>query len=169
MDKIIKYFFTVLILIGSLQNNSQGGQIMQITSAAFENNKMIPKKYTCQGQDLNPPLLITEIPPGTKALALIIDDPDAPGKIWVHWVVFNIPVMSEIKENSIPGKQGYNDFGRNNYGGPCPPSGTHRYFFKIYALDTSLNLNEGIDKSTLEKAMKDHILAQAELIGLYKK
>ena len=142
---------------------------MKLTSKEFDNNKFIPKKFTCQGIDVNPSLNIRDIPEGTKSLALIVDDPDAPMGIWVHWVVFDIPVVSHLEEDSIPGKQGINDFGKNDYGGPCPPSGTHRYFFKIYALDTQLNLEEGISKNKLEEAMKGHILDKAELIGLYKK
>ena len=142
---------------------------MKLTSREFEHNMHIPKKFTCQGSDVNPSLTIEDIPKGTESLALIVDDPDAPMGMWVHWVVFDIPVVSQIEENSIPGKQGINDFGRKNYGGPCPPSGTHRYFFKLYALDTRLNLKEGISKSDLEKAIKGHILEKAELIGLYKK
>jgi len=142
---------------------------MKITSPDFENNGHIPPKFTCQGEDINPPLLIDGIPEGTKTLALIVDDPDAPMGTWIHWVVFNIPVVSKIEENTIPGKQGSNDFGRKDYGGPCPPSGTHRYFFKIYALDSKLNLEEGTSKQELEKGMQGHILDSAELIGLYKK
>ena len=143
---------------------------MKLTSPAFEHNQMIPKKFTCQGNDVNPELNIAGIPAEAKSLVLIVDDPDAPIGTWVHWVVFNIPsATTKIKENSIPGMQGYNDFGRNNYGGPCPPSGTHRYFFKLYALDTELDLKEGIKKQELEKAMEGHILVKTELIGLYKK
>ena len=142
---------------------------MKLTSPAFGHNQMVPKKYTCQGEDVSPPLMIEGIPEGTKSLALIVDDPDAPMGTWVHWVVFDIPMTANIAENSIPGKQGWNDFGKRDYGGPCPPSGTHRYFHKIYALDTVLNLQEGIKKRALEKAMAGHILDKAELIGLYKK
>ena len=143
---------------------------MKLTRPAFEHNQMISKKFTCQGNDLNPELNIAGIPAEAKSLALIVDDPDAPMGTWVHWVVFNIPPSDvKIKENSIPGIQGYNDFGRNNYGGPCPPSGTHRYFFKLYALDTELDLKEGVKKQELEKAMEGHILVKTELIGLYKK
>ncbi len=148
---------------------AQGDETMKLTSPVFDHNQTIPAKYTCQGEDINPTLLIEGIPPNTRSLSLIVDDPDAPGKTWVHWIVFNIPVTSEIKEKSIPGKQGWNDFGRLNYGGPCPPSGTHRYFHKVYALDTMLNLKESIKKPELEKAMQGHILDKAELIGLYKK
>lgn len=147
-----------------------GGMNMNITSPSFEQNKPIPSQFTCEGNDMNPPLSIKDIPAGTKSLALIVDDPDAPMGTWVHWVVFNIPVaLVTIAENSIPGTQGHNDFGRTDYGGPCPPSGTHRYFFKVFALDTVLNLKEGADKKTLEKTMQGHILATAELVGLYKK
>ncbi len=151
------------------QIDHQGGEAMKLTSSAFEHNQMIPSKFTCEGEDVNPTLNISEIPPEGKFLALIVDDPDAPMGTWVHWVVFNIPVTAAIEENSRPGLQGINDFGRRDYGGPCPPSGTHRYFFKIYALDTKLDLKEGISKAQLEKAMQGHILAQGELIGLYKK
>jgi len=143
--------------------------MMKLTSKEFKHNEYIPVKFTCQGKDINPGLKIDDIPEGTKCLALIVDDPDAPMGMWVHWVVYDIAVISQIEENSIPGKQGINDFGRKNYGGPCPPSGTHRYFFKIYALDKKLNLAEGINKQELETAMKNHILDKAELIGLYKK
>ncbi len=143
---------------------------MKISSPQFSHNGFIPKKYTCQGQDINPPLDISGIPEGTKSLALIVDDPDASTGMWVHWVVFDIaPTTTEISEDSMPGKQGINDFRRNDYGGPCPPSGTHRYFFKIYALDTVLGLPETVDKKALEKSIQGHILDQAELIGLYKK
>ena len=126
---------------------------MKLTSPSFSHNQMIPKKFTCQGEDLNPGLQISDLPQAAKSLALIVDDPDAPGGTWVHWVVFNITVMNEIKEKSIPGLQGINDFGKKDYGGPCPPSGTHRYFFKAYALDSQLNLKEGSDKAALESAM----------------
>ncbi|MBN3037880.1 MAG: YbhB/YbcL family Raf kinase inhibitor-like protein [Candidatus Omnitrophica bacterium] len=142
---------------------------MKLTSKDFEHNGSIPKKFTCQGEDVNPSLAIENIPEGTKSLALIVDDPDAPMGTWVHWVVFDISLISEIEEDSIPGRQGLNDFGREDWGGPCPPSGTHRYFFKIYALDAELGLDEGISKEGLEEAMRSHILDQAELIGLYKK
>ena len=142
---------------------------MKISSPEFENNQFIPKKFTCQGKDINPTLIIEGAPEETISLALIVDDPDAPMGMWVHWVVFDIPVVNRIKEDSIPGKQGINDFGRKDYGGPCPPLGTHRYFFKIYALDAMLNLQEGVSKKELERVMEPHILDKAELIGLYKK
>lgn len=142
---------------------------MKLTSPEFANNGFIPQKFTCEGEDINPPLVMESIPALTRRLALIIDDPDAPVGTFIHWVVYNIPVISRIEENSIPGKQGINDFRRRNYGGPCPPSGTHRYFFKVYALDERLELAEGINKAGLEKAMEGHLLAKTELIGLYRK
>lgn len=168
MRKIICSLFVVGLLIGGV-TFAQGGEKMKLSSPAFGPKQMIPKQFTCQGGDINPPLTIEGIPEGTKSLALIIDDPDAPMGTWIHWVVFDIPVGTVIDENSVPGKQGRNDFGRNNYGGPCPPSGTHRYFHKIYALDTILELKEESSKRDLEKAMQGHILDKAELIGLYKK
>jgi len=142
---------------------------MKITSPDFENNNFIPRKFTCDGDDINPGLVIEGIPKEAKSLALIVDDPDAPRGIWVHWVVYDIPVTGSIGENSIPGEQGINDSGRKDYHGPCPPSGTHRYFFKIYALDAELNLKQGLNKKALEKAIEGHILDKAELVGLYNK
>ena len=142
---------------------------MKLTSPEFANNSYIPSRFTCKGENINPALEIHDVPTGTQSLALIMDDPDAPMGTWVHWVVFDIPVISKIDENSIPGKQGRNNFGRKDYGGPCPPSGTHRYFFKLYALDKMLRLTEDISKGALEKAMQAHILEKAELVGLYKK
>lgn len=140
-----------------------------ITSSVFEQNGNIPAKYTCEGRDINPPLDIAEIPEKAHSLVLIVDDPDAPGKTWVHWLVWNIPVTHHIKENSVPGEQGLNDFKRIAWGGPCPPSGTHRYFFKVYALDTLLELSSKTTKKELEQAMGEHILAFGELVGVYKR
>jgi Raf kinase inhibitor-like YbhB/YbcL family protein len=142
---------------------------LRITSTAFAANQRIPTKYTCEGKDINPPIDIEGIPEKAHSLALIVDDPDAPGKTWVHWVMWNIPITHHIKENSVPGEQGWNDFKRTAWGGPCPPSGTHRYFFKVYALDTLLQLSSKTTKKELEQAMGNHILAYGELIGLYKK
>src|SRR5574341_875714 len=143
----------------------------KLSSPAFSANGMIPPKHTCDGADTSPPLRIEGIPPGAKTLALIVDDPDAPRGTWVHWVAWNIdPATREIPENGLPkgAVQGRNDFGTEKYGGPCPPSGTHRYFFKLYALDASLGLADGATKAQLESAMKGHILGQAEFVGLYK-
>ncbi|HPP66516.1 MAG TPA: YbhB/YbcL family Raf kinase inhibitor-like protein [bacterium] len=168
------FLATVICFISCAQTHAkekQGGVTMTITSPAFQHNTMIPAKYTCEGTNVNPPLVIEKIPEKTKSLVLIVDDPDAPMGTWTHWIVFNIPCKAtkiEIEENSIPGIQGLNDFKKITYGGPCPPSGTHRYFFRIYALDTSLNLKEGTKRQDLEQAMHQHILAYAEFIGLYK-
>jgi len=129
----------------------------------------IPSTYTCEGNDINPPLDIGGIPDKAHSLVLIVDDPDAPGKTWVHWLVWNIPITHHIKENSVPGEQGWNDFKRIAWGGPCPPSGTHRYFFKVYALDTLLELSSKTTKKELEQAMGEHILAFGELVGVYKR
>jgi len=161
-------FALVAILLTAI-SLVEGGSAMELTSPAFTNQGFIPRKFTCQGEDVNPPLFISNIPSGAKSLALVVDDPDAPMGTWVHWVVFDIPIVNRIEENSSLGKEGINDFGRKRYGGPCPPSGTHRYFFKIYALDTLLNLKEGITKEELENAMQGHILAEAQLVGLYQK
>lgn len=159
----------VAVALGLIGGAEAGGINMRLTSPEFENNQYMPEKFSCQGEDINPVLVIEGIPADAKSLALIMDDPDAPMGTWVHWVVFDMPVVSRIEENSVPGKQGGNNSGRNDYHGPCPPSGTHRYFFKIYALDTALNLKEGSSKGALEKAMQGHILDKAELAGLYKK
>ena len=150
------------------------GQIknMKIESPVFEGNKSIPSKYTCDGEDINPPLKFSQIPEDAKSLVLIVDDPDAPGGTWVHWTVWNIaPETEEIKEeDALQGAvEGITDFKKPGYGGPCPPSGTHRYFFKLYALDTSLALDSSAKKEDIEKAMEGHILAQAQLIGLYQR
>ncbi len=141
---------------------------LTVTSPAFQHNGTIPSKYTCDGQDINPPLTIANIPEGTKTFALIVDDPDAPRGNWDHWIVWNIP-PGDIAEDSVPGEQGMSDFGRGDWGGPCPPSGVHRYFFKVYALDTSLRLSSSARKADLLKAMDGHILAKGELIGKYSR
>jgi len=142
---------------------------LKITSEAFENGEDIPSKYTCQGADINPPLSIDGIPEGTTSLAVIMEDPDAPVGIWDHWIVWNIHPTSTIAEGSVPGIQGLNDFIQAKYGGPCPPSGIHRYFFKVFALDTYLDLKEGAKKEELLAAMDGHVLDKAELMGKYKR
>jgi Raf kinase inhibitor-like YbhB/YbcL family protein len=143
---------------------------LSVMSPTFENNKLIPAKYTCDGDDVNPPLTIEGVPEGTKTLALIVDDPDAPMGTWDHWIVWNIPATtSKIAENTVPGTEGMNDFRKRSYGGPCPPSGTHRCFFKVYALDVRLNLSPTSRKRDVEKAMQGHVLAKGELVGLYRR
>ena len=145
---------------------------MQITSPVFGHNKKIPKKYTCDGEDVSPPLTFADVPEGAQSLVLIHDDPDAPAGTWAHWLFWNIPPDTrEILENSVPdgAVEGVQSWGRTGYGGPCPPSGTHRYFFKLYALDTQFNLPPSTDIKALEAAMEGHVLAQAELVGLYQR
>lgn len=145
---------------------------MKISSPAFGNNEKIPAKFTCDGENLNPPLTISEVPENAKSLVLIADDPDAPGRTFVHWTVWNIPPDTrEIAEGAKPAgaSEGLTDFGKTGYGGPCPPSGTHRYFFKLYALDTTLQLSQSSQKADIEAAMQGHILAQTELVGLYSR
>jgi hypothetical protein len=142
---------------------------MIILSSAFSDSDSIPEKYSCDGQDVNPELTLEAIPEGTVSLALIVDDPDAPNGDWVHWVLYDMPVLARIEENSIPGTQGMNSFGKLDYGGPCPPSGTHRYFFRLYALNTTLGLPEGVDKKGLKEKMEGHIIEYAELMGTYQR
>ena len=150
---------------------------IQLTSAAFKEGGMIPEKYTCDGEDISPPLQWSGIPDGTQSIALICDDPDAPMGTWVHWVLFNIPAdTKELPENIPPdrilengAKHGMSDFRRLGYGGPCPPGGTHRYFFKIYALDIEIGLEPGATKPELLNAMEGHILDEGQLMGKYSR
>lgn len=145
---------------------------MQISSSAFEHNQPIPSKYTCDAKDINPPLSIIQAPPEAKSLVLIADDPDAPTGTWVHWLVWNIdPATTQIEENSVPtgAIEGTTSWNRTGYGGPCPPSGTHRYFFKLYALDIKLDLPPSTDKAGLEAALEGHVLAEAQVFGLYSR
>jgi Raf kinase inhibitor-like YbhB/YbcL family protein len=141
-----------------------------VRSPVFENNKPIPRKYSCDGQEVNPPLTIEGIPASTKTLVLIMDDPDAPRGTFDHWIVWNIPPTGKIEENKVPGTEGINSSGQKAYVGICPPYGTHRYFFKVCALDTKLDLKpDTTRKSDLEKAMQGHVLAKGELIGTYRR
>lgn len=149
---------------------------LSLTSPAFAHHTRIPRAYTCDGDDISPPLKIAGVPAGAKALVLIMDDPDVPKHLrpdgmWDHWVVWNIPpTTTEIPEGKEPqGVGGNNSWGRTGYGGPCPPDREHRYFFKLYALDTMLQLPAGASKKEAEKALQGHILAQAELVGLYER
>jgi Raf kinase inhibitor-like YbhB/YbcL family protein len=143
---------------------------LNVKSPVFENNTPIPSRYSCDGDEVNPPLTIEGIPSTAKTLALIVDDPDAPMGTFDHWIVWNIPPEGKITENNVPGTQGLNSAGQQSYIGMCPPSGTHRYFFKFYALDAKLDLKPNqTHKKDLEKAMQGHILAKGELIGLYRR
>ncbi|MBK1986191.1 YbhB/YbcL family Raf kinase inhibitor-like protein [Sphaerospermopsis aphanizomenoides BCCUSP55] len=160
-----------------LSPSPRGEKTMKLASSAFVDNGLIPTKYTCDGANISPPLSWDEIPPSTQSLVLIVDDSDAPVKTFVHWVVYNIPSTLYQLPEQIPAiktltngaVQGKNDFGNFGYGGPCPPSGTHRYFFQLYALDKTLSLASGAGKSQIISAMQYHVLAQAELIGRYQR
>ena len=148
---------------------------IQLKSSAFAEGGLIPSRYTCDGGDLSPPLSWSGIPEGTQRLALICDDPDAPRGTWVHWVAYDIPAtLRELPEGVAPtpalaggGSQGKSSFGRSGYGGPCPPSGTHRYFFRLYALDAPLGLPPGATKEELLRAMSGHLLGEGVLMGRY--
>ena len=181
-------FSSVCILVGELilafafaqteAADKIGTEQMQLTSSAFDEGTPIPAKYTCDEKNLSPPLKWSGVPAEAKSLALIADDPDAPSGTWVHWVVYDLPAsLSELPEDTVKGQrlpgggmQGMNDFKHLGYGGPCPPPGTpHRYFFKLYALDTMLDLKPGVTKKDLEHAINKHILAQGQLMGTYKR
>jgi Raf kinase inhibitor-like YbhB/YbcL family protein len=165
--------------IETAYTKNKGGRTMTISvsSNAFTEAGMIPSKFTCDGKDVSPQLAWTGIPAGAKSIALICDDPDAPSGTWVHWVVYNMPATAKELSEGVTGsrglpagaKQGINDFRKHDYGGPCPPSGTHRYYFTVYALDTALNLKDGATKKELLKAMEGHVVAQGRLMGRYKR
>lgn len=177
-NELLKLFVVgVFLLIYSIKGVEEA-VAMEIKSSAFKAQERIPTKYTCDGADISPPLSWTDVPEKTQSFALISDDPDAPMGTWVHWVIYDLPAdtrelhegiaKKETLENGA--KQGITDFRKVGYGGPCPPPGpAHRYFFKLYALDTKLGLPPRATKKDVEKAMKGHILAQTELIGLYKR
>ncbi|VVB59170.1 Phosphatidylethanolamine-binding protein [uncultured archaeon] len=140
---------------------------LTVMSPAFRNNEFIPPEYTCDGANVSPPLHIEGIPKETQSLVLIMEDPDAPHGTFDHWVVWNIPPFGLIKEDSVPGVEGLNSAGKPSYMGPCPPSGVHRYFFKVYALDTKLDLGQTFGKKRVLEAMVGHVLAMGELVGRY--
>ena len=144
-------------------------KLLEVTSPVFKDDGFMPAKYTCDGENVNPPLNIEHIPEEAVSLAVIADDPDAPAGTWVHWVLWNMPVTHHIREKEVHGMQGTNDFNKHGYNGPCPPGGVHHYFFKVYALDCKLDLPATATKSNLEKAMSEHILAFGELTGLYQR
>lgn len=150
-------------------DESMNIQSIKVSSSAFTSNGSIPEKYTCDGQNINPSLEFEGIPEKAESLVLIVDDPDAPTKTFTHWIVWNIEPVAKIEEDSIPGVEGLNDFKEIGYGGPCPPSGTHRYFFRVYALDKNLDLKAGAGKKELENEMIGHIIAEGELMGKYRK
>jgi Raf kinase inhibitor-like YbhB/YbcL family protein len=143
--------------------------LLKIDSPAFDNEELIPSKYTCEGENINPTLTIRDIPEGAKSLVLIVEDPDAPNGTFDHWLLWNIPITHEIEENTKVGTSGVNDFGKTGYGGPCPPSGTHRYFFRVYALDVELALISGVNKKLLLEAIDEHVMAMGEIMAKYEK
>ena len=181
MLRNLSYFLILSLVLCSFQINQTshilGGNQMDITSSAFNEGAMIPEKYTCDGPNISPPLKWSDAPEETKSFAIICEDPDAPSGIWVHWVLFNLPVnVKELPENipaigkvSNGAKQGKNDFGKIGYGGPCPPGGTHRYFFQVYALTKELDLEAGISKSELISAMEGNILSEGQIMGKYQR
>jgi len=148
---------------------------LSLTSPAFAHGQPIPARFTCDGEDVSPPLNWGEPPAGTRSFVLIMDDPDAPAGTWTHWVLFNLPAGARSLEEAVPAletltsgaRHGKNSWGKLGYGGPCPPAGTHRYFFRLYALDISLDLAPGAAKKDVQSAMQGHILAQGELMGTY--
>ena len=166
---MLRKLFCMLIILSS----SLTGQTMKLTSSAFSHNSSIPSEYTCDGANISPALQWSDAPQAANSFALIVDDPDAPGKVWVHWILFNIPNTTQnLTENTQSGPfiQGATDFdGKRQWGGPCPPSGTHHYRFTLYALDNFLDLPAGATKEQVIKAMEDHILAQTTLIGTYQR
>jgi Raf kinase inhibitor-like YbhB/YbcL family protein len=172
---MLKFLSSALVVffiasgITQLEGKTMKKGSLTIESSAFKNGQPIPKIYTCDGDDLSPPLQFGNIPEGTKSLAIIMDDPDAPNGTFDHWIAWNISSNTkELQEGAVLTFQGINSFKKQIYGGPCPPKGKpHRYFFKFYALDTMLNMPKGSSKSMLEEAIKGHILDQAELMGTY--
>lgn len=175
---LIILVFSLAVVSGCIAGEKEANTMDKIVvSSAFKDGEIIPAEYTCDGKNVSPELKWEAIPAGTKSIALIMDDPDAPGGMFVHWVLYNIPagmrkLPAEMPKNETLGdgsRQGMTDFGRVGYGGPCPPRGTHRYYFKIYALDTMLEMQPGATKIQLENAMKGHVLAQGGLMGRYER
>ncbi|MGB9736498.1 MAG: YbhB/YbcL family Raf kinase inhibitor-like protein [bacterium] len=171
-----RYIYVVLTAFGFMLFCSKiyAGETkgLSLTSPDFNQGGFIPSLYTCDGKNVNPQLIIHNVPGKTKSLVLIVEDPDAPAGLWIHWLMWNIdPDVRVIKENSVPSGaiQGMNDFKNYGYGGPCPPWGTHRYFFKLFALDTKLSMSSKASKDDIEKAMKSHVIAKTELMGLYRR
>lgn len=142
---------------------------LHVSSAAFPNEGLIPPRYTCEGEGINPPLEIDGIPEGTQTLAIVAEDPDAPKGVFDHWLAWNIPPERIIEENRVPGISGTNSAGKTGYHPPCPPSGSHRYYFHVFALNSSLAIEPGADKQTLLKAMEPHLLAKGTLMGRYER
>lgn len=175
--KLFILFFSLAVVSGCIAGEKEANTMEKIvvSTEAFKEGEAIPAEYTCDGKDVSPSLSWKGIPANAKSIALIMDDPDAPVGTFVHWVLYNIPAGTQKLPGGIPrnqtlgdgSRQGITDFGRVGYGGPCPPRGTHRYYFRIYALDTVLNLQPGASRKQLDDAMKGHVLAQGELMGKY--
>jgi Raf kinase inhibitor-like YbhB/YbcL family protein len=161
---------TACAQVSPVQTPVEGSPMINLTSPAFPEGGTIPRKFTCDGENVSPELLWTSLPSETQSISIIVDDPDAPAGTWVHWVLFDIPpqISSLTEGYRGAGVNGVNDFRKLGYNGPCPPKGSgHRYFFKLYALDSMLQLKQGVTKKDIENAMKDHILAQGQLVGRY--
>lgn len=173
MQKLLSAVILGTLLIGCTQSATpQSLMTFQLTSPAFTNGEKIPALYTCDGEDRIPDLVWSDAPQNTQSFALIMDDPDAPMGTWVHWVIYNLPSgTTKITNGALPegAMEGMNSWDKTAYGGPCPPSGTHRYIFHLYALDTMLDLLTSGTKEELEQAMQNHVLAQTELIGVYQR
>ena len=172
LDERVTLARLLLVFISAAAWAGHAAEPMQISSPAFADGATIPAKFTADGADINPALVISGVPAGAKSLVLIMDDPDAPGGTWNHWLLWNLgPATTTIAEDSTPAGAvaGRNDFGETLYRGPSPPSGTHRYFFRLLALDTKLDLPAGADRAALDRAVKDHVLARAVLMGLYSR
>lgn len=169
MSGTIKKAQRFVILKNKIMETTALKIILSISSPSFQHQGFIPAEFTCDGSGKNPEIHIDGIPEQAKTLALIVEDPDAPGKIFDHWVVWNIPPSDTIYANSVPGLEGSNSRGKLGYTPPCPPSGVHRYFFKVYALDSLLVIKEGASKQTVENILRPHLVGYGELIGLYKK
>ncbi|CAH2031378.1 YbhB/YbcL family Raf kinase inhibitor-like protein [Trichlorobacter ammonificans] len=171
---IVVLFLALIVLYATTMEKQEVENMNPLTlsSPAFRHGEAVPARHTCDGHDSSPPLLIANVPARTRSLALIMDDPDAPSGTWVHWLVWNLPAATrEIAENGLPREavQGRNSWRRNGYGGPCPPSGSHRYVFRLFALDVTLRLGAAADRSELEQVMSGHILAHTELMGTYQR
>ncbi len=167
MRKLFALVFMIILLYSC--SPSPAGESVKLSSPAFADKQGIPPDYTCDGADRIPPLEISDVPPTAKSLALVMDDPDAPMGTWDHWVVWNIPPETKRIDAEPEGVAGKNSWGKTGYGGPCPPSGTHRYYFKVYALDTMLDIPAGSNKASLLSAMRGHVLAEASLMGTYQR
>jgi len=170
ITRLLKFLYLIILMAININAISQGK--LTVASTAFTEGNSIPEKFTCAGKNISPPLSWSNAPAGTKSFALIMDDPDAPMGVWVHWVLYNIPanvttLKEDLKIADIKAIYGLNDWRSAGYGGPCPPNGQHRYIFKLYALDTVLESASDMTKQKLEAAMKGHILAKGELMGTF--